>query len=214
LFLYVGLAYFVSGLLVKLMPGFDILDMAIGLAASLLMPWIVIRVFLTMLNLEAGKKPMDQKAEGAKAWSLYLSFWWVGLLTGLVTFATLLLFILPGIYFAIALAFSQTILLDQGIKGTQALAASRALVRGRWWPTFGRLLAGGIVFGLLVGILVMVVVGVLVTVVGPDKFGDTASGDPLFVGVGKLLYMIIYGAFAPLLIGFNIKMYRALQKTR
>nr|AIA16177.1 hypothetical protein [uncultured bacterium]AIA16242.1 Unknown Function [uncultured bacterium] len=213
LLIYVGLAYFVAGLLVRVNPALGLLTAVISLAGSVFTVWISIRVILTMMNLEAGKQPMASVEEGKKAWTLFWSLIWVGFLTGLVVFGASLLFILPGIYFGVALYFSQLILIDQGTRGTQALGASRALVRGRWWPTFWRLIAGGFVFGLLLAIVMGIVIGGIAMLIGSSSFSDGPS-DPLVVGILQLIQMVIVAAFMPLMTGFQVKLYRALQKTR
>ena len=213
LLIYVGLAYFVGGLLMRVNENLGVLSAVISLGGSVFTVWISTRVILTVLKLEAGQQPMSKEEESKKAWGLFWSLLWVGLLTGLVVFGASLLFILPGIYFGVALYFSQLILIDQGTKGTQALGASRALVRGRWWATFWRLLAGGLVFGLLVGVVMAVVLGGLSMIIGASSMSNS-SGDPLVVGILQLIQMVIVAAFMPLLSGFQVKVYRALQKTR
>lgn len=213
LLIYVGLAYFVGGLLVRVNENLGLLAGVISLGGSIFTIWISIRVILTMLNLEAGKQPMAQAEESQKAWGLFLSLIWIGFLTTLIVFGASLLLILPGIYFGVALYFAQIILIDQGTRGTQALAASRALVRGRWWGTFWRLIAGGFVFGLLITIVMAVVIGGLAVLIGGSSLSN-GSSDPLVVGILQLIQMVIVAAIMPLMTGFQVKVYRALQKTR
>jgi hypothetical protein len=141
--------------------------------------------------------------------------WWGTFWRLLVVLGSSLLLILPGIYFGIALYFSQLILIDQGTRGTQALGASRALVRGRWWGTFWRLLAGGIVFGLLTGLATAIAVWIVASIANTQAFtGGQASTDPLVQGILQLVQMVVVAAFMPLMTGFQVKLYRALQKTR
>jgi hypothetical protein len=214
LLIYVGLAYFVGGLLMKVNENLSVLAVLISIAGAVASVWVSIRVYLTMLNLEAGKTPMPGAEESKKAWSLFLPLILVGILTFLVVFGASLLLILPGIYFGVALYFSQLILIDQGTRGTQALGASRALVRGRWWGTFWRLIAGGIVFGLLTGIVTAVVLWIIASIANTTAMGDQATVDPLVQGILQLVQMVVVAAFMPLMTGFQVKVYRALQKTR
>ncbi|MFA5935904.1 MAG: hypothetical protein WC787_03565 [Patescibacteria group bacterium] len=214
LLIYVGLAYFVGGLLMKVNENLAVLSGVISLGATIFTAWITIRVLLTMLKLEAGQQPTPAADEAKKAWSLLIPLFWVGFLTGLVVLGASLLLILPGIYFGVALYFSQLVLIDQGTRGTQALGASRALVRGRWWGTFGRMLAGGIVFGLAMGLAMSIALGIVAMVGGSGSFDQNGATDPLLLGIMQLVQMIVIAALMPLLSGFQVKMYRALQKTR
>jgi hypothetical protein len=216
LLIYVGLIYFVGGLLMKASGTLLGPTVLVSVVATVATVWISIRIFLTMLNLEAGKQPMAQAEESKKAWSLFWSLLWVGFLTGLAVFGASLLLIIPGIYFGVALYFGQIILIDQGTKGAQALTASRMLVRGRWWPTFWRLIAGGIAFGLLIGLITAVVTSIMVPIVGSDALGgpEGTGGDPLVLGIMQLIQMVIMAGLMPLMVGFQVKLYRALQKTR
>jgi len=51
-------------------------------------------------------------------------------------------FLLPGIWLYIAWAFALPVLLVEGLRGPAALGRSYALVRGRWWRTFGVIALG------------------------------------------------------------------------
>lgn len=214
LMIYVGLAYMAGGILAYLNASLLPLTGVISLLGGLATAWIAIRVILTMLKLESGQQPMPTQEESKKAWAMFLPMIWVGFLTGLVTVGASLLLILPGIYFAVALYFGQIILIDQGTRGTQALAASRALVRGRWWATLWRLLAGGVVFGLLIGITVGIVVGIAGTIAGPGALKETEAQNGLVYAVTQMLQMIVLAALMPLVTGFQVKLYRLLQRTR
>lgn len=214
LFIYIGLAYFVGGALAAFNVALTPIMFILSLGAGLLSAWISIRVILTMLKLEAGQQPMEPAEESKRAWSVFLSLIWVGFLTGLIVFGASLLFILPGIYFSVALYFSQIILIDQNIRGTQALAASRALVRGRWWATFWRFLAGGFVFGLLAAIIIIVASLIAGKIGGPNLITKMDQEDPFVLGVMQFIQMVFMAAYMPLLVGFQVKLYRILQKTR
>ena len=65
-----------------------------------------------------------------------------------VGFATLLL-IAPGVWLYIAWAFAMPVLLVEGLRGRTALGRSYQLVRGRWWRTFGVLVVGFILAGVV-----------------------------------------------------------------
>lgn len=211
LFLYAGLLIFAASVLIKYFPSLILVYNLIWALVGVGCLWIGIRLFLTMLNLEAGKKPLSAKAESLKALSIFFPFLWVAILSGLVIFGGLVLFIIPGIYFSVVLYFSQIIFIDKNIRGTQALAASRALVKGRWWPTLWRVMAGGVVFGVFVAVINELALSVFSQIALLAKL---PTEDPMILGGAYVISMAVQAAFAPLAIGFQIKLYRALQKTK
>ena len=78
---------------------------------------------------------------------------WPAILTSfLVTLSVLggtLLFIIPGIIFAVWYSFTSYAVIFEGAKGLNAMRASKALVVGRWWPMLWRLAVATVVFGFL-----------------------------------------------------------------
>ena len=79
------------------------------------------------------------------------SILWLTLLGGIATVVGFVLCIIPGVYLWIAFAVAVPVLLTEGVKGTSALGRSRALVGGRWWGTFGVVLLGTILAGIVSG---------------------------------------------------------------
>lgn len=215
-FLYVGLGQFVLGLVQKLAPETSAFMLPLYIALFLVMLWASIRLIQAVLQIEEGKKPALTKEASRSAVNLILPVLWVGILQALILVAGFVLLVIPGIYLAIALTFSQIILVSQGTRGIAALQASRELVKGRWWPTFGRLLAGGIVFGLGIAVITSVVMAVLIMVAGPEPFAqlETENADPLLNGALSLFQSIIQAAFVPLVLLYQIKVFRALQKSK
>lgn len=69
------------------------------------------------------------------------------------------LFILPGVWLFVAWAAAMPVLLVEGLRPRQALDRSFALVKGRWWRTFGTLVIGfilaGIISALMQGVFVI-----------------------------------------------------------
>jgi hypothetical protein len=77
------------------------------------------------------------------------SILWITLLGGIATVVGLVFCIIPGVYLWIAFAVAVPVLLTEGVKGTAAHGRSRALVGGRWWGTFGVVLLGTILAGVV-----------------------------------------------------------------
>jgi hypothetical protein len=81
------------------------------------------------------------------------SILWVTFLGGLLAILGLVLLIVPGVYLYIGFAVAVPVLLTEGLKGRHALGRSRQLVKGRWWPTFGVVVLGAILVGIVQGAL-------------------------------------------------------------
>ncbi len=86
----------------------------------------------------------------AKSWPKILSYFWISLLVGIITFLGFLLFIIPGIIFTIWFSLATYVLVAEGLTGTKALSRSKQLVSGNWWRVFWRFLViitvGAIIF--------------------------------------------------------------------
>lgn len=74
-----------------------------------------------------------------KALAYFKSYLWISILGGVLIMIGFMLFIIPGLIFAIYWSMVTWVFLDQGIKGEAALKQSKALVKGYWWAVFGRL---------------------------------------------------------------------------
>ena len=103
----------------------------------------IIYSWLTMSALYVIKEREQKLSIGRalrKGWSRWVSYLWISSLVGLCVVGGVILLIIPGIIFFVWFAFSQYLLADQDIKGTKALSQSKALIKGYWWPVFGRLM--------------------------------------------------------------------------
>jgi len=74
-----------------------------------------------------------------------------GILAAVITLGGFLLLIIPGIYLAICYSFVIYIVGHDGLKGMDALRASKSYVKGYWWGILGR----SILFGIAIGIIQM-----------------------------------------------------------
>lgn len=69
--------------------------------------------------------------------TMYKSMFYLGALAGLAIYGSLITFILP-LFFSIWFYFAGYIMVNEGVKGIEALLRSHYLVRGVWWKTVGR----------------------------------------------------------------------------
>lgn len=73
-----------------------------------------------------------------KGWGKLASYWWISFLIGLINFGGSFLFIIPGIIFSVWFSMAVFVLINEDIKGMNALLKSREYVRGYFWPVLGR----------------------------------------------------------------------------
>lgn len=103
--------------------------------------WITFLVRIAMIYMIAnpadGKSIMVRLSDAHQVAGSYV---WLSVLVGLVIMIGLILFIIPGIIAMVWFSFAGYALLLDGKKGTEAMSASRQLVRGHWWGIFGRFL--------------------------------------------------------------------------
>lgn len=74
-----------------------------------------------------------------------LSYWWVAFLVGIICVGGTILLIVPGIIFAIWYCFSTWVLVEEDLRGMNALAKSKQYVKGRWGMVFAKLAFIGVV---------------------------------------------------------------------
>jgi hypothetical protein len=138
---------------------FDPLWIGINIAGGLLAIFLGIPLGygVAKAHLEAsrGRKPAWKDlgyAFGPRYWpSIGL-----GLTTMLIVIGGLILLIVPGIYWAVRLAFTQQRFVEDGLGVRDTIRASFADTKGRWWN----------VFGLVLLAIPLVIVGLLALVVG------------------------------------------------
>jgi hypothetical protein len=85
---------------------------------------------------------------------------WIAFLVGLVTVLLALLCFFPGVWFAVGATVAVPVLFTEDKRGWDAISRSRALVKGRWWPTFALLVIGAILAGVLTAVLQAILGGV------------------------------------------------------
>jgi hypothetical protein len=139
-----------------------------------------------------------------KSYSKILSYGWIGFLSGLVVFAGILLFIVPGIIFAVWISLSAFVFIVEGEKGTRALAKSREYVRGYWWNVFVKLVA---LFG--VAIIALIGIGIVVGIIG-----SIARLIPGGTFVSDILSTVFQAAISSFYMVYIYEMYKNLKEVK
>jgi len=123
-----------------------------------------------------------------RAWPKIASYWWVGFLGGLVTMGGFFLFIVPGFLFAVWYGQSLFILINEDIKGMNALIKSKAYTQGHWWGIIGR----GLVMMLIIcgiAFVAMLPAALISAILGTEVISDLFSNIiQLFVTPFALVY--------------------------
>jgi hypothetical protein len=105
----------------------------------------------TALMYAAAHLDTTVKAAYAEAKRIFWPMVWVSILSGVIIFAGIIFFIIPGIIFSVWFIFASYVLLYEGTRGFAALKESKAMVKGKWWAVFGRVVVL-ILFSFIVGI--------------------------------------------------------------
>lgn len=158
----------------------------------------VVNVLMGVATIKAVADPAGSTIKGvySDAKKYFWSYVWLAILLGATITIGILLFIIPGIIFAVWFAFSYFALLFEGKRGIEAMKTSKSYLEGNWWAVFGRY-----VFLILVGIPVLIIIGI-VTIPVEAVFGKT------FASIIPLLANIV---IIPVAIGYSYLMYQELK---
>lgn len=121
-------------------------------------------------------------------------FFSTGLLSGLAVLGGFILFIIPGVIFALWFSQSPYVVVEEGLSNTSALKRSKYYVQGRWSQIFGKLFYMGAIT-LLLYIALAIVLAILASIFGlrPENTSWISNvfsviWTPLVTVYGYLLY--------------------------
>lgn len=124
-----------------------------------------------------------------------LMFWGWSSIFGFIIFVGLMFCVIPGIYFGIALIFGTYYVMLKDVAVGDAFSASRKLIKGNWWMTFGLV----VVLGLLIAVVSFIfelpsfILGVGTGISGELPNTYLLIAVVLFAYIGKfLLNMVLY----------------------
>lgn len=125
---------------------FALLLIIFAIAMVIIGLWVQVSLLFAIKNRNSKVNLQKSLRQG---WEHITSYVWVTLLVGLVVFAGILFFIIPGIIFSIWFSLSKYVFVAEGKEGAKALTKSRELVMGNWWGIFGRILVVTLLAGLI-----------------------------------------------------------------
>ncbi|PKL72602.1 hypothetical protein CVV26_01160 [Candidatus Kuenenbacteria bacterium HGW-Kuenenbacteria-1] len=85
-----------------------------------------------------------------RGWNKILSYLWISFLAGFIILGGCYLFCIPGIMFSVLFSLAAFVLIEENLKGMNALLKSWEYVKGRWWSVFWRFFFIGIVCMLII----------------------------------------------------------------
>ena len=113
-----------------------------------------------------------------------------GFLVTVLTVVGVLLFYIPGIYFAIATGFFAIVIVYEDESIGKSISRSFKIIKGSWWITFALIL----VFGMMVGtIMYIFIIPIYAVIISSTISGTTIGGGSVIVIVfSVILYFIAY----------------------
>lgn len=209
--LYIGLINFV----VLIIPPLNVLIPAVSILTIVAMIWAGIRMVRATLELETGKTFVPNAEEMKQAVALILPMIWAGFLQACIVLGGLIALIIPGLYFINSFSFTNFALIDKNQRGLAALQTSRQLVKGRWWGTFWRLVIGTVVFSFAIATVSSIVMTFISLIIGTNHVAGLTNSNlpPTARAVMTLFQSIIQAVAIPLILAYQVKLYRALSHT-
>jgi hypothetical protein len=157
-----------------------LLVVVLGLLAQLLATGAV---FKLQLDAYLGR-PHDLEESFEFAAPRVFSLLWLGIISTVLATIGFILFVIPGIWFVVAVSVAVPALMLEGVTGFSALRRSFNLTAGRWWATFGRLLVALVLYA-----IADVIIGLI------------ANGlDSAFKVSNVTLYLIINGVIGAIIV--------------
>ncbi len=153
----------------------------------------------------AADRAADLEYVRAAAKQLLAPVFFAYLLAGVAVLFGAVLLVVPGIIFSVWFAFAGLAATFDGARGLNALYASKQLVRGRFWPVFGRLLG----FKLVLLAIYVAIGGVILAAFGYAPTGEAALAPPPLGA--EILLSVLQAVLLPVVVLFHTLLYLALK---
>lgn len=127
----------------------------------------------------------------------FWSFLWLNVLLGILILLWMLLLIIPAIIMGIFYSFALWFFVEENAQGMVAIRQSKELVKGYWWPVFGRTL--------LLVVFTWVILAILGTIIN-----DKSTEQRTYSGVSQLVSIFI----TPFTMAYSHSMYKNLRSIK
>ncbi len=136
----------------------------VGFLVVLLFLFFVLWSTTALLYAVLRKGEIGFKESYKKSLPYIIPVFAVGFLSGLISFGGFLLFIIPGIIFTVWFSLVSYIIINENVRGFNALLKSKEYIKGRWWQVFWRFLGFAVlmfVFYLVIALVIAVIARML-----------------------------------------------------
>lgn len=182
--------------------GQEVNEFVTGLLNLFVFTWLSIIFILITLRL-ASEKKVKIRSMSAQAWKVFVPYLLLLVLKSIAVGVGFLLLIVPGLILSIWWLFADMTLISKGTGVIDSLKQSRELVRGRWWPVFGRNLGGILTIAIIYIVILAVIMLILSAVFGGDPFSflDTPATlmETVIVQIMDILFVPLFVMYVTLL---------------
>src|SRR3990167_2801820 len=120
------LAYILLVFVAQSQLGFFVLLIPFALVAFIASIWAHVALIYAVTHTSEGA---GIKESFQKTWNKFVSYFWIAIITGIITMGGFMLFVIPGIIFMIWFGFAAIIFISEGDRGFRALIKSREYIR-------------------------------------------------------------------------------------
>ncbi len=169
-------------------------------------------VFIFAVNAILENRPVELQKMAEDAFKKFFPALFVVTIVSLSMLGGFLLFVIPGVIFAIWFAFALYESVLKNSRGTEALKNSRALSSGRWWATLWRLAAPTIFWSVVVWLIMYALFLIFGAISQPWK--SVISSEPGSIYAGTFLDIVanaVQALAAPLFSIVGVILYKALK---
>ncbi|MBM5790034.1 hypothetical protein FJZ23_03040 [Candidatus Parcubacteria bacterium] len=207
--LLVPFAAFVLISLLPLTPVVQVIAFLLILCELFLVIWVtIVLMFYAYAHAHGHEKNMG--AFSAKTRTLMVPILTVTLLQLLIYMGGMILLLVPMFIFIVWFSLAWFAVLFEGRRGLEALAASRALTRGRFWNSAALLWGGPLLLFLLYSVVLSLIVSLIGAAQGLDPVTLMSGEIPLWIEILDAMAQVL---LLPLFAIYPTRVYIALTST-
>lgn len=158
--------------------------------------WGLLALFIFIKNEGLESRIGKLYGEGLKK---IFSYSWILILRSLIIIVGMILFVIPGIIWAVYYSLSVYVFLGEGAKGSAALKKNKQLIKDYWWPVFFRHL---LIF------LILIIIGQVILL------AEFVSAKSIYPFISFLLSTIFYFFILAFSSVYSFYIYKDLKRVK